>query len=314
MKIGVQTGGIFEPLGIEKGFETIAEAGFDCVDLNLDALIGLSWEEAREGKPSPFFFNKDKVEAFARQIREASNKTGVSVGQAHAPFPLHFRGCEKANENSLEYAKICIRICHECGCGKLIIHPLFEGSMRLTPSTAQEEWKDNIAFYSELIPELKKYGVICCLENMWGQDWRTKKIYVGICSDMAETNRYIDTLNEIAGETCFGFCLDIGHLTLLGIDCYEAIQALGSRLVALHIHDNGGITDDHVIPYTGVTIWNRFLQGLAEVGYEGTLSFETAESQRKVPVELISDMLTYTAKIGRFFENRILQLREKTTV
>ena len=172
--------------------------------------------------------------------------------------------------------------------------------------------KDNIAFYSELIPESEKYGVICCLENMWGQDWRTKKIYVGICSDMAETNRYIDTLNKIAGETCFGFCLDIGHLTLLGIDCYEAIQALGSRLVALHIHDNGGITDDHVIPYTGVTIWNRFLRGLAETGYTGTLSFETAESQRKVPSELIPAMLAYTAKIGKYFDSEITKLKNET--
>ena len=93
------------------------------MDLNLDALIGLSWEEAREGKPSPFFFDKDKVEAFVRQIREASRKNRrQQVGQVRAPFPLHFRGCEKANEKkSSEYAKICIRICHECGCGKLII-------------------------------------------------------------------------------------------------------------------------------------------------------------------------------------------------
>lgn len=312
MKIGVQTSGVFEPLGIEKGTETIAAADFDCIDLNLDSLTELSWEESREGKPSPFFFNSERVSDFIHQTKAALSETGLSVGQAHAPFPLHFRGCEKANQNGLEYANTCLRICHALGCRKLIIHPFFEGSMRLSPSTKEEEWRDNIAFYSELIPLLKEYGVVCCLENMWSQDWRTKKIYVGICSDMAETNRYIDTLNETAGEDCFGFCLDIGHLTLLGIDSYEAIHMLGKRLVALHIHDNCGITDDHVIPYTGVTLWDRFLRGLAEIGYEGTLSFETAESQRKVPTELIPDMLTYTAKIGRFFDRRITELRKET--
>ena len=85
--------------------------------------------------------------------------------------------------------------------------------MRLNPSSKEEEWEVNIAFYRELIPLLKECGVICCLENMWCQDWKTKKIYMGICSDMEETNRYIDTLNELAGETCFGFCLDIGRFS-----------------------------------------------------------------------------------------------------
>ena len=314
MKIGIQTNGVFEPLGTEKGLAAIAAAGFDCIDLNLESLTELSWEELRAGKPSPFFFSSERVDDFIRRTKAVLSETGLSVGQAHAPTPLHFRNCELANQNGLEYARTCIRICHELGCRNLIIHPYFEGSMRRSPSTKEEEWKENLAFYGELIPLLKEYDVICCLENMWRQDWQTKKIYVGICSDMSETNRYIDALNETAGKDCFGFCLDVGHLTLLGIDSYEAIHMLGKRLVALHIHDNGGITDDHVIPYTGVTLWDRFLQGLAEVGYEGTLSFETAESQRKVPVELISDMLTYTAKIGRFFENRIVWLREKAAI
>lgn len=311
MKIGIQTGGILEKLGIEKSFEAIKAAGFDCVDLNLDAELGLSWEEIRQGKPSVFFCNESNYKTYTQEVVAASKKTGVSVGQVHAPFPIHLRGCEEANRRGLEYVKICIWICHECGCKKLVVHPFFEGSMRLTPSTKEEEWETNIAFYKELIPLLKQYGVICCLENMWGQDWRTKKIYMGVCSDMSETNRYIDALNEIAGETCFGFCLDIGHLTLLGLDSYAAIKTLGKRLVTLHIHDNGGTTDDHVIPFTGVTIWDRFLRGLAEIGYEGTLSFETAESQRKVPVELIPAMLSYTVQIGKYFDRTITEIKSK---
>ena len=282
MKIGIQTSGLFEKLGIEKSFEAIKDAGFDCVDLNLDGEIGLSWEEIRQGKPSVFFCNESNYKTYTQEVVAASRKTGVSVGQVHAPFPIHLRGCEEANRRGLE-----------------------------SPSTKEEEWETNIAFYRELIPLLKQYGVICCLENMWAQDWRTKKIYMGICSDMSETNRYIDALNEIAGETCFGFCLDIGHLTLLGLDSYAAIKTLGKRLVTLHIHDNGGTTDDHVIPFTGVTIWDRFLRGLAEIGYEGTLSFETAESQRKVPVELIPAMLSYTVQIGKYFDRTITEIKSK---
>ena len=68
--------------------------------------------------------------------------------------------------------------------------------------------------------------------------------------------------------------------------------------------------DEHEMPFTGVTIWNRFIRGLAEIGYEGTLSFESAESQRKVPVELLPAVLSYTAQIGRYFDKKIKELKE----
>ena len=176
MKIGIQTNGVFEPLGTEKGLAAIAAAGFDCIDLNLESLTELSWEELRAGKPSPFFFSSERVDDFIRRTKAVLSETGLSVGQAHAPTPLHFRSCELANQNGLEYARTCIRICHELGCRNLIIHPYFEGSMRRSPSTKEEEWKENLAFYGELIPLLKEYDVICCLENMWRQEWQTKKI------------------------------------------------------------------------------------------------------------------------------------------
>lgn len=59
---------------MEKGFETIAAAGFDCIDLNLDAMLGLQWNEMREGKPSEFFFNKEIYERYAEEIIAASKK------------------------------------------------------------------------------------------------------------------------------------------------------------------------------------------------------------------------------------------------
>ena len=145
---------------------------------------------------------------------------------------------------------------------------------------------------------------------MWGQDWQTKKIYHAICSEMSDACRYIDKLNEIAGENLFGFCLDIGHLLLCGLDNYNSIMELGHRLVALHIHDNqGGNDDNHVIPYTGVIIWERFIRGIADSGYQGTLSFETGGQYRKVPKDFLPTALKWTADVGRYFDKRITEMR-----
>ena len=151
---------------------------------------------------------------------------------------------ERMNENILFVTKKSIELCAYAGCDRIIIHPCFKGSSRY-PISKQEEYEANIKFYTSLIPLLKEKHVTCCLENMWTQNWITKKIFYGVCSDPNEANMYIDTLNGIANEKCFAFCLDIGHLLLLGYDVGYALETLGERVAALHIHDNYGVQDDN---------------------------------------------------------------------
>lgn len=310
MKIGVQTATSIDRLGIDGAFDAYRDAGFDCVDLNLDDRLTISWDEMRDGTEDPFFGDENNYMSFVKAVKAASERTGVAIGQVHAPFPLGFRGCEKANERGLRWGNISIEICHFLGCDKIVIHPLFEGSLRQNPTSREEEREMNIPFYSSFIPLLKKYKITCCLENMWAQDWQTKKIYHTVCSDMGDACGYIDRLNEIAGEKLFGFCLDIGHLALCGLDNYHSIMQLGDRLVTLHIHDNqGGIDDNHVIPYMGIIYWERFIRGLAESGYNGTLSFETAGQYKKVPTDFIATSLKWTADTGRYFNKRITEAR-----
>ena len=122
---------------------------------------------------------------------------------------------------------------------------------------------------------------------------------------MNEAARYIDELNAIAGEKLFGFCLDTGHLLLLSLDVYDCIVALGDRIVALHIHDNNGVDDEHVLPYTGVLNWSRFIKGLREISYKGTINFETCGAHRKFPKELLPSMLSLLADTGKYFDEKI---------
>jgi sugar phosphate isomerase/epimerase len=49
----------------------------------------------------------------------------------------------------------------------------------------------------------------------------------------------------------------------------------GSLLQALHIHDNIGTGDDHVLPYERDTIpWSRVLAALREIDCAGPLNLE----------------------------------------
>ena len=309
MKISIQTGGACNALGTDAGMKAIREAGFDTVDFG--ELCGhYSWEEAQEEKRCAFFDDEAGLTALMKEYADAAEKYGIEFGQFHAPFPSYYPRKPKATAIAQEMIRKSIELCGKVGCPYIIIHPCFDGSARFPSMTKEEEYKLNIEFYSSLIPLLKQYNVVCCLENMWGQDWKSKKIYFGCCSDMREACRYIDELNEIAGEKCFGFCLDIGHLLLLGLDPCYAIEELGDRLVTLHVHDNDGVGDDHIMPYLGVCNWNRVIKGLRTIGYKGTFNLETLGFNGKFPKELIPDALKMLGATATYLRDRV-QAEEK---
>jgi sugar phosphate isomerase/epimerase len=82
----------------------------------------------------------------------------------------------------------------------------------------------------------------------------------------------IDEL-EAAGA---GICLDFGHAHMLG-GAPEAIEALSGDIIATHVHDNRGVEDTHLVPFSGTIDWPASLMARWKVGYEGPLVFEIAD-------------------------------------
>ncbi|MBQ1729247.1 MAG: DHH family phosphoesterase, partial [Oscillospiraceae bacterium] len=165
----------------------------------------------------------------------------------------------------------------------------FDAAAFLRRAGADTRHEINIRLFSSLIPDAKRTGVKILLENMF-VSWKAKRIEA-ICADMGEACAYIDELNAIAGEEIFGFCYDSGHAALLGKNQEKAIRTLGHRLLALHLHDNDGVSDSHRFPYYGITDWETVLRALHEIGYSGTLNFETFNEMDSHDPALIPKLL-----------------------
>lgn len=305
MKIGVENSGVLDVLGIEDGFAALENAGFEVVDFNMCHYIGGQTEIAEANLKE--LFDEARIKEYFDGVKAAAEKHGIGFGQCHAPYPSYIPKKEQDTQIMQMAIRKSIEICRYLECDHLVVHPIFDGSARFPSLTKQQEQELNLEFYAGLIPDLKKYHVTCCLENMYSLDWGTKKAYISSCSDMNEAVWYIDTLNEMAGEKCFAFCADIGHMTMLGIDPCYAFEKLGHRLEVLHIHDNDGMHDDHIAPYLGVVNWKRFIKGLRENGYKGNLSFETNSSCKMYPKELVPDVLKLIAATGRYFREQLLR-------
>jgi sugar phosphate isomerase/epimerase len=70
-----------------------------------------------------------------------------------------------------------------------------------------------------------------------------------------------------------GICLDFGHAHLDG-DVVEAVETVAEHLIATHVHDNRGKTDDHLLPFDGTIDWAGTLLAVQKVGYDGPFMFE----------------------------------------
>jgi sugar phosphate isomerase/epimerase len=84
-----------------------------------------------------------------------------------------------------------------------------------------------------------------------------------------------------AGE--LGICLDVGHARMMG-EVVDAIETCSGHLVATHLHDNRGRTDDHLVPGQGVVDWDATLLAFQKVGYDGVWMFELAAAADRRPV------------------------------
>lgn len=239
-------------IGEERAIEYIAKAGFDAYDLSM-------FEMARYDKSSGTLactghpLSGREYLAFARRLKHVADESGIVCNQSHAPFPTS-ADCVR---DKLMRAIECTA---EAGGRYCIIHP----ANRATP-------EENAEFFSTLIPYARDCGVIIATENMWNWDREADHAVDAACSSPESFVRHIDLLN---GEICA--CLDIGHAEMygLGTSAPEMIEALGHRLMALHLHDNDLKRDRHQIPFAGSIDFSAVVRSLKKIGYTGYMTLE----------------------------------------
>jgi len=80
-------------------------------------------------------------------------------------------------------------------------------------------------------------------------------------------------IGEIGSER-LGILLDTGHANVNGEDLGEAVRRLKGVPLHIHIDDNHGDSDAHLIPGEGSIDFQPFAQALKEIDYQGFISAE----------------------------------------
>ncbi len=304
LKVGVQSAGWYNHAEALKSFEFIKGCGFDAVDYNIDHYLSPS-KLVKEGiYPTIFDSSTEDILEYFRPLKEASEQTGVSISQMHAPFPCWYADKDEVNAHIVMALDKCFAVAEFIGCPAIVVHP------SSLPSKT-DEIEGNLNFYRGLIPYIKKYkGVKICLENIFGR--LGPRFVEGRLSNPYDAANMIDTLNAEAGGDYFGFCFDIGHANLTHMNVKEYLKVMGNRLTILHIHDNNAMDDLHMIPYsylsngsTHVCDWNGFIEGLKEIGYKGVLAFETFRIFSAYPAPVRTEALKLISAIGHYWSGML---------
>ena len=265
---------VHEYYGIRKTFEIFAQAGFKGMDFNNDV---------RE------YYTTEHDEAFYRELGAYARECGITVCQAHAPFPSSYPEAEKT---ALRFEQIVqgMKNASYLGAPMIVVHPCTHLDYA---ENADELFEFNLDFYRRLIPYAREFGIKIAIENI-GR--------VSVTSTPERLGKLYDTLND----PVFTICFDVGHCLLQGVDPAEAIRALGDRLVngCTHIHDNDGNGDAHTLPYYGAVKWEEVTVALADIGYKGEFNYEASNFLKNLPVELYCDGLQYMAKVGQYLVDR----------
>jgi L-ribulose-5-phosphate 3-epimerase len=115
------------------------------------------------------------------------------------------------------------------------------------------------------------------------------KHQINIALENLRRPEYLDFIYTNIHSGRLGFCYDSGHE-----NCYsqgtDLLAQYGSKLMALHLHDNDGSADQHLIPGEGSIDWSHLKQRLRGTGYQGAIALEVikgfAGSSSDEPPEL----------------------------
>lgn len=260
MKISTEIDSAANFVGEEKAIEYIAKAGFDAWDFSMFAMCKYDWgSKALLENNHPLTSNN--YLAFARRLKKIGNDYGIVCNQSHAPFPS---SCPEIRS----YFKRAIECTAEAGGNICIIHPDNDKSAA-----------ENAEMYIELLPFAKECGVKIATENMWNWDGAKDQSSFAACATAESFNEHLDAVND----DYFVACLDIGHAEMCGSGSGAAalIYALGSRLQALHIHDNDKWHDSHQIPFSMSIDFNSVVKALKDINYQGYFTLEADNYLKK---------------------------------
>ncbi|MDR0554975.1 MAG: sugar phosphate isomerase/epimerase [Treponema sp.] len=238
------------PGEIRQTLEKIARAGFSHVH----------WCHEWSG---PYLYSIHEM----LQIREWLDELGLKVKGVHATHGGGTKDYVSPNEFNrlagVELVKNRVELAHILDAGAIVLHfkqpvEAFEKDRDYRKRFYAQAFKS----FDELEPFCRVRHIRICVENM-------------LSEPPASTHAMFGDLFERYDSGFMGLCFDTGHANAACKEnCVEYAERWNDRLFMIHIHDNQGRDDEHILPFEGTFNWEAFAPVLARSPYELPITME----------------------------------------
>lgn len=178
-----------------------------------------------------------------------AREQGLYVSNAHLPFKNINCIWEEGDAGDIMAEEFCrlVRACGDLNIPAAVYHV----SSSFTPPPYNMKGIERIR---RIVKAAEEAGVDIAFENLRRIDY-LQYVYDNVPSERAK------------------FCFDCGHHNYLCPEL-DLFEMFGDRLIAVHLHDNFGDYDWHMIPFDGKVDFKMVTKGLKSVGYRGPISLE----------------------------------------
>lgn len=265
----------------EYSIEQCAKAGYKVLDLNFCEAM------------NPFSrLRGDDWETYIKDIEKMGKDWGVTFAQSHLPYyDIWGDNSPEKVELMEELIRRSIIASGMLGIKWTVTHP---GTVYSAGQNMQISHDRNVEYYSKHVECAKEAGIGIALENDF--EYKSKPYQRIFCSTISELTTLCDAFNS----SNVGICYDFGHAHLTGGFHRQNLNAIGSRLKAVHVADNHGERDEHLMPFYGTIDWEECMAGLADIDYQGELTYEIQEFGRHLPQELKHTVVEHSIEIGNY--------------
>lgn len=228
-------------------------------------------------------FMSDGYESWALQLREHAETQGLRFTHSHASFDADAEG---------DIVVRNLRCAEILGIPYMVVHPVFRRPDGSIYEDAEAYLEVNRKHYASLLEKAERHGVILLCENLlWGAS-----IPPEVQSELVSR----------VDSPYFGWCYDTGHAHRCGLHQTELL-GLSHPPLSLHVQDNQGQHDEHLLPGDGTVDWKEFLDTLHAVGYTGDLVLEAHHQSIDAPDDardaILADLLNRAQKMRSYYEH-----------
>ncbi len=144
--------------------------------------------------------------------------------------------------------------------------------------------------------------------SLWALQKVSEKTGVRIALEngLLQYNAHFDVLSKLLERwepQFLGLCYDSGHAHIDG-DGPSRFDGLKDRLIAMHLHDNDGKSDQHRLPYSGTIDWPNLAGIIATSAYRGPITMELIKPKELAAEPFLAQALQAGQRIGAEVEAR----------